>query len=225
MVSLAADELGMSKQSPGDAPGVEIPTRSQRVAARRTLLAFSARRQRPGSGSVLQELMKEGAPPKAWWGQAACLLQTQGIQVAVTGAVAANAYMPPRQTTDLDLALPIADLGKAGMALEADGWTFLGDLPRYEHLRSTAWRLCHNELDLIGLPGAWGRAAITTAQGNTVVAGLPTMTLPWVVAMKLISARPQDSADICRMLGPASEEQLRAVRGRSLRLEPEMLLK
>ena len=136
------------------------------------------------------------------------------------GSVAANAYMPPRQTNDLDLALPIGDLGKAGLALEAGGWTFLEELPRYERLRSTAWRLRHNELDLIGLPGAWGHAAIAAARGNTVVAGLPTMTLPWVVAMKLISARPQDSADICRMLGPASEEQLQVVRALVHRWRP-----
>jgi hypothetical protein len=41
---------------------------------------------------------------------------------------------------------------------------------------------------------------------------LPTLTLPDVVVMKLISARPQDSADISRMLGSASEQALQAVR-------------
>jgi hypothetical protein len=34
----------------------------------------------------------------------------------VTGAVAANAYMPPRQTADLDFAVQTADLGTAGLA-------------------------------------------------------------------------------------------------------------
>jgi phytoene dehydrogenase-like protein len=38
-----------------------------------------------------------------------------------------------------------------------------------------------DELDLIGLPGAWGPAAIDGAQDNLRVGGLPTLDLPYVV--------------------------------------------
>ena len=197
-----------------------MPSRERRVAARRAMLAFTARRQRPGSGSMLDELMKGRRPTMEWWSKAAGVIQGKDIKIAVTGAVAANAYMPPRQTADLDLALQIADLDEAGRALKAAGWTFLGNLGLYEDLRGTAWKLGRDELDLIGIPGTWGHAAIAGAQDNKRVRRLPTLTLPYVVVMKLISARPQDSADISRMLGPASEETLDAVRAVVKRWRP-----
>ncbi len=156
-----------------------------------------------------------------WWRQAAATLQGKSIHVAVTGANAANAYMPPRATGDLDLALRVTDLAAAGRTLTEAGWEFLGNLQLYENLRGTAWKKGDHELDLIGLPGAWGQAAIAAGQGNTLVAGLPTLTMPYVVVMKLISARPQDSADISRMLGPAMEATLDAVRAVVRRWRPQ----
>jgi hypothetical protein len=189
-----------------------VPSREQRVAARRTMLAFTARRQRPGTGSMLDQLMKGRGRTVEWWRRAAAVIEAQDVRIAVTGAVAANAYMPPRQTADLDLAVQAADIDRAALALKAAGWKPLGNLSLYEDLTGMAWKLGRNELDLIGLPGTWGRTAITAAQDNERVSGLATLTLPYVVVMKLISARPQDSADISRMLGPASGETLKAVR-------------
>jgi hypothetical protein len=189
-----------------------MPSREQRVAARRAMLAFTARRQRPGSGSRLERLMEGERPIMRWWSEAAGLIQAEKVRIAVTGGVAANAYMPPRHTADLDLAVQVADLNKAGQALKAAGWTSLGNLSLYENLRGTAWEHGGNELDLIGLPGAWGGAAVSAAQDNARIGGLPTLTLPYVVVTKLISARPQDSADISRMLGSAPDQTLKAVR-------------
>jgi len=200
---------------------ISIPTREQRVAARRVMLDFSMRRQRPGSGSMLHELMKGKRPVMNWWRHAAATLHDKRILIAVTGANAANAYMPPRSTGDLDLALRVTGLAAAGKALTEAGWEFLGNLPLYENLRGTAWKKGDHELDLIGLPGAWGQAAIGDAQDNRLAAGLPTLTLPYVVVMKLISARPQDSADISRMLGSASEQTLGAVRAVVRRRRPQ----
>ena len=200
---------------------ISIPTREQRVAARRAMLDFSMRRQRPGSGSMLYELMKGERPVMHWWRHAAAPLQGKRLPFAVTGANAANAYMPPRATGDLDLALRVEDLAAAGLALAEAGWAFLGNLQLYENLRGAAWKKGDNELDLIGLPGDWGQAAIAAAQANRLVAGLPTLTLPYVVVMKLISARPQDSADISRMLGSATEETLDAVRAVVRRWRPQ----
>jgi ribosomal protein L37AE/L43A len=216
------DHARTAPQPPAISSSVRpIPTREQRVAARRAMLDFSMRRQRPGSGSMLHELMKGERPTMNWWRQAAATLDATRIPIAVTGANAANAYMPPRATGDLDLALRVGDLAAADEALTAAGWEFLGNLQLYEGLRGTAWRKSGNELDLIGLPGEWGRAAIRDAQDNLLVAGLPTLTLPYVVAMKLISARPQDSADISRMLGPASDPVLNQVSAVVRRRRPQ----
>ncbi len=147
-----------------------------------------------------------------WWSTVANVIAAQGIDVAVAGGVAANAYMPPRQTADLDLAVRIADLSRTGDALRSAGWVSLGPLDLYEDLRGTAWELDDQVLDVVGLPGTWGEEALSTAQDNRQAGGLPTLTLPWVVLTKLISARLQDSADISRMLGPASAHELSEVR-------------
>ena len=50
--------------------------------------------------------------------------------------------------------------------------------------------------------------------------------MPYVVVMKLISARPQDTADIARMLGSASDsalDEVRAVVSRSRQADVEDL--
>lgn len=197
-----------------------VPTREARLVARRTLLSLSARRQRPGSGSMLHELMGARRPSVNWWRQAVETLSTAGVKVATAGGVAANAYMPPRFTADLDLALRIGDLDRAGQSLRAAGWQFLGPLELYEDLRGTAWKSpAGHELDLIGLPGEWGRTAIEEAQAN-VVGGLPTLTLAHLVNLKLISSRPQDMSDISRMLGAASDAALARVRAIAGRIRP-----
>jgi hypothetical protein len=188
------------------------------------MLELVARRQKPGSGSILRNLMAGPRVRAAWWREAHQTLSAAGIQMAVTGAHAANAYMPPRNTGDIDFALRLADLDRAGQALAVAGWKFLGNLELYEDLRGTAWRKkSGQELDLIGLPGAWGHEAISLAQNNLLVNGLPTLTRPFVVIMKLISSRPQDTADIGRMLGGASDDELASVRAAVKRHRPSDL--
>ncbi len=81
---------------------------------------------------------------------------------AIVGAVATRAYMPERQTKDLDI-LVHADDGEEAI--------------RY----------------------------LTTA-------GYPVLDLPYLMAMKGTSARTQDMADVSRMLGLATEDELERVR-------------
>ncbi len=202
-------------------PGLAVtPSQEQRRAARHAMLAMAARRQRPGAGSVLRELRRQGSQTMQWWQSAVALLQERGIEVGVAGAVAANAYMPPRYTADLDLALRLADLAAATNVLRGAGWALIGQLELYEGLEGSAWRTPEgSELDLIGLPGAWGDQAIAAAQRN-VVADLPTLPLEDIVVAKLISARPQDTADISRMLGGSDVEHLEPVRAAVRRWRP-----
>lgn len=83
------------------------PTQAQRIAARKALIAMSRRRQRPGSGSILGELLKGRGETMDWWRTVADQLLEGGVQSAVAGAIAAHAYMPPRQTGDFDLMVEI----------------------------------------------------------------------------------------------------------------------
>jgi hypothetical protein len=201
-------------------PPAYLPPRSERVVARRTMLAFSDRRQRSGSGSDLGHLSGRATHVPGWANGAIRALRRAGIRFGVTGGLAANNYMPPRNTDDFDLALCLADLVVAGEAATAAGWEYLGPLALYGGLAGTAWKdAADNELDLIGVPGALGREAVAEAQDNLITAGLPTVTLPFLVVLKLIAARPQDTADLSRMLGRADAAVLgrtRAVVGRFL---------
>ena len=184
-----------------------MPTQAERIAARHSHIAMSRRRQRPGSGSVLADLMKHRGTTLKWWRETAALLDSGGIPNAAAGAIAANAYMPPRHTADLDLMVVIDSLGPASRLLIEAGWKSTGELELYEGLKGTAWTDpadTSRELDVIGLPGDWGHEAIASAQTN-LVGGIATLTLPFLVITKLISARLQDTGDLARALGAADD--------------------
>ena len=66
------------------------------------------------------------------------------------------------------------------------------------------------ELDVIFSDTPWAREALD--QPVRDADGIPTIALPYLVAMKLYSGRVQDIADITRMLGAANEQQLQQVR-------------
>lgn len=198
-----------------------LPPRADRVAARAALLAFSSRRQRAGSGSDLNHLMSEARPTADWWKRVADVLRRAGIEFAVGGGVAANIYMPPRATYDFDLAVRLADLDRAGSAVKAAGWRLLRSLALYGGLEGSAWEgKDGHELDLIGLPGALGDEAISEAQANRRD-GLPYLTLPYLVTLKLIAARLTDTGDISRMLGHAMGDEIARVRAVVRRHRPE----
>ncbi|MGI8929500.1 MAG: hypothetical protein ACR2H0_08590 [Candidatus Limnocylindrales bacterium] len=183
------------------------PTQAQRVASRKALIAMSRRRQRPGSGSMLEDLLRTRGMTMEWWLTISNRLARNGVPNAVAGAIASNAYMPPRHTADFDLMIELEKLTIANEILSVDEWEHIGDLDLYEGLEGTAWKGLSDEsrlVDIIGLPDEWGRTAIATAQDN-VVGGIPTLTLPFLVITKLISSRAQDTADLSRALGAADD--------------------
>lgn len=181
-----------------------------RAAARHALISIAARRQKPGSGSLLSEQMRSRRERMDWWIDA--LASLGGVTHAVAGAVAANAYMPPRHTVDIDVAVRLPDLPGAEEELRQGGWLGQGILRLGGGLRGSAWTRAGRELVLLGLPGLWGEEAIAAAQQN-VVDGRPTLTLEHLVVAKLVSGRAVDVADLSRMLGAADGEALAAVRG------------
>ena len=177
------------------------------------MLAFSAKRQQAGSGSNLRHLAGRPKRVPAWVDGAVRAVRRSGVPFAVAGGLAANNYMPPRNTDDFDIAVRLADLEAAGAAITAAGWDCLGDLSLYGGLKGTAWKdASENELDLLGLPGELGIKAIADAQGNPITSGLPTLTLPYLVTLKLIAARPIDTGDLSRMLGLADDTAIAQTR-------------
>jgi len=180
-----------------------------RLAIRRALLTLSARRQRPGSGSDLQGLLKRRTVMMQWRRDADQALAA--VPHAVVGAVAAAAYMPERATADIDFAVVASDAPRVETRLHALGWQAQGKLALVD-LDGMSWLTgAGDQVDVLYLPPGWGQAAIAAAQGN-VIDGLPILPLPYLTLMKLLASRVVDTGDLTRMLGHQDVATLDAVR-------------
>lgn len=132
-----------------------------------------------------------------------------GLRWAVAGAVATRRYMPERATFDVDIVLPIAQGSEARRRLEGAGFQYLGELS----IGGSSWRSPDGVgLDVIEGRESWWELAVAEASRNRDDQGLPVLTLPYLVLMKLLAGRVQDVADVSRMLGRASDEDLERVR-------------
>jgi len=201
-------------------PLMMYTSREQRLTARRSMLDMTVRRQKPGSGSNLRALMIAPRRHERWWSEVALRLQEAGVRFAVAGAVGANAYMPPRHTEGLDIVVEADTFRFANRAMLGPGTVCLDTPVFYEDMGCIAWEIGGHKISTIKLPSAWGRDALDAAQNNLLVGGLPTLTLPYAVATKLISARPQDSGDIARMLGGAGDDAVEDVRAVARMIRP-----
>ncbi len=187
----------------GAPPAADTATR---LAARRAVQRVALRRASRGAGSDLVGLRNRRVVMD-WWAIADEAL-TQ-VRHAVVGGVAAAAYMPARQTDDIDIAVIAGDLPAAEALLRDHGWTFVRGLDLVE---GTVWHDPDgNELDLISLQEPWAEEALEAA-GKNRVAGLPTMPLPYLALMKLKAGRLTDMGDLSRMLGLAKEADRRRTR-------------
>ena len=131
---------------------------------------------------------------------------------AVIGAVAANRFMPPRQTRDLDFAICDRDQEAAAACLEAAGWHRVRTLQLRPPLSGFAWQAADGApVDVITVPGVWGQELVETAMA-TREGGPPFATLPHLVLLKMIAGRTVDGGDIARMLGHQDALTLEAVR-------------
>jgi hypothetical protein len=170
---------------------------------RRILINICRRRIRPGTGSSLQFLRRRTAMNP--WPDLRPVLQ--GILWVVIGAVATRAYMPERATKDLDILVRREDGDEVRKRLEAAGYTFITQL-------AVPGFLFHSpegvEVDVVLGDDPWLDEALAHPRQDP--AGFPVLDLPYLVLTKLIASRLQDVADLSRMLGLASDEELASVR-------------
>jgi hypothetical protein len=153
----------------------------------RLLIEIARRRQRPGSGSA------PAAPTPPTF--AVNLRHVLSTPFAVIGGQATKAYMPARHTLDWDVLVHADDLPRARADLErANAHSFVAlTIPGF------SCRLATGEaLDVIACNAPWVADAL--AHPNRDESGEPILRLPYLVLMKLVSARVQDLADISRML-------------------------
>ncbi len=125
----------------------------------------------------------------------------------VVGDVATRLYMPERMTLDLDILVKVEDAQVIYEDLEQANWQKIGDLS----IAGTQWRLDDGtSLDVLEFEGDWVTEAISSP--NYAPDGLPVISLPYLILMKLMAGRSQDIADISRMLGVAENPQLKQVK-------------
>jgi hypothetical protein len=138
------------------------------------------------------------------------------IPWAIVGGVATRGYMPERVTQDLDIMVLTSDGDEAIARLRAAGFTLDADLTVPGHtLRSPGGV----EVDVLFGDMPWLETAL--AEPRRDPAGFPILDLPYLVLTKLAATRAQDVADITRMLGLATDEELDRVRAVVARNSPE----
>jgi hypothetical protein len=140
-------------------------------------------------------------PTVAYFG---ALFARLGIEWCIAGAVAANAYRPPRDTTDLDLVVHISAAGypEVAEALKADGWRTVRSSPESDY--PDIVRLDHDAYfptDLLLVKMAYQAEALRRARSLFSGPGSASVLAPEdVIVHKLIAYRHRDRADIAEIL-------------------------
>lgn len=181
---------------------------------RETLIGIAKRRQRAGSGSAPRNYTGE---PFVRWPDLTDVLR--GIPWAIVGGVATSRYMPERFTHDLDVAIRAQDAGEVAARLRSAGYVFQTDLS----IGGSSWEAPSGvPVDIIEGTEVWWPAALAQARENVDAAGAPVLPLPYLAMMKIRAGRPQDTGDVTRMLGAATDEELDQVRTVVAEREPDL---
>lgn len=142
----------------------------------------------------------------------------QGIPWVVVGGVATRAYMPERKTMDMDILVHAKDGAEVMERLQSAGFKIVSPLAVPGFLTRSPKGI---ELDVIFGKGVWVREAL--AKPNVDPANYPTISLPYLVLMKLKANRGKDVGDMSTMLGLASPEERNQVRRVVAKYSPEDL--
>jgi hypothetical protein len=183
-----------------------------RRIARRTLIDFARRRQRPGGGSESIRPLRE---PIMRWPDMRPVLS--GLSWAIAGAVATRRYMAERSTQDLDVVVPARDVAAAEGRMSEAGFARAGSLA----IGGSRWLSPRGvPVDLIPPDHAWADEALREAAAHPDSEGSPSLTLPYLVLMKLHAGHLIDAADIGRMLGVAGDDDIELVRRAVRKFDP-----
>lgn len=170
---------------------------------RKYFLNLVKKRVKPGSGSSLKFLQQ------FTWNHSVTNLNViiKQASFVVVGGVATRLYMPERMTLDLDILVKSQDVALIYQDLAAANSIKIGELS----IPGSQWKLTDGtSVDILEGADEWVEDAI--ANPNYAPDGLPIIDLPYLILMKLASSRTQDLADISRMLGIASTQDLKKVR-------------
>ncbi len=128
------------------------------------------------------------------------------IPYLVVGGIAASYYMPGRITSDIDILIHEADAAQAMRDLTAAGANLHGALT----IAGTSWTLDDGiGLDLLTSRAPWLARAFAAPRSWQ---GISLIDIPYLIAMKMVSGRRRDEADVVGMLAYAPDDALTRVR-------------
>jgi hypothetical protein len=174
-------------------------------ARRRFYLERGLRKRPAGSGSNLDTLMQHER------GTLFVVMESLfgDIPAVVIGGVATRAYAPERHTKDVDFLVDHARHAEAMRRLLAHGWRRDRDLffPNATlGLYGESWSKQGRTIDVMSSDQAWAAEALEEEAYDQT--GLRVAALPYLVLMKLDSARGIDQGDLTRMLGRVDGAEL-----------------
>jgi hypothetical protein len=181
----------------------------QTAAARRRFYLDVGLRKRPlGSGSNMETLMQSERE------KLFIVMENLfgDISAAVVGGIATRAYSPERKTKDIDVLVDNARYGEAVAGLRQLGWRDDGELHFPNSLLGlygSAWLKDGQKLDVLATDQPWADEALSQHAYDQT--GLRVISLPYLVMMKIDSARGIDQGDLTRMLGLLDDAALERV--------------
>ncbi|MBM4425008.1 MAG: nucleotidyltransferase family protein [Chloroflexi bacterium] len=180
---------------------------------RHFLIQLGLRRQKPGTGSSHEFMMRRTALNP--WPDLREILK--GIDWVLIGGVATRAYMPERVTKDMDILVRRDDGEEVVERLEAAGYKKVSRLAVPGYLMRSPDGV---ELDVLFGEYEWLEEALTRHGHDP--AGYPVIGLPYLIILKLAANRGRDVGDMTTMLGwVSSEDELDKVRAAVARYSPE----
>ncbi len=165
---------------------------------RQFYIQMAKKRVRPGSGSGPETLWA-----RTWRRPVFDLRTITAVPFVVIGGVATRLYAPERVTDDLDILIE----AKNAQILSAD--LIGGDCQKLGNLSvgGSHWRLPDGmALDVLEEDATWAVEAI--AKPASAPNGLPVISLPYLVLMKMRASRGIDIGDLTRVLGAADDATL-----------------
>ena len=170
---------------------------------RKQFISLVMKRVQPGTGSGLDFLKK-----RTWTYPVTDIKAiVKKTPFVIVGGIATRLYMPERMTLDLDILVLDQNAKSLYAELAKAGSLKIGELG----IPGSQWELADGtSLDVIESNADWARVAIATP--NIAPNGLPIIALPYLVLMKLQSARTQDLSDVSRMMGSATSDEIAKVK-------------
>lgn len=179
---------------------------------RHFLIQMGLRRQKPGTGSSHEFMMRRTALNP--WPDLREILKD--IDWVLIGGVATRAYMPERMTKDMDILVRFDDGEDVVERLETAGYKKVSRLAVPGFLMRSPEGI---ELDVLFGKYPWLEEAL--ARRGYDPAGYPVINLPYLIILKLAANRGRDIGDMTTMLGWAKDKELDLVRKIVARYAPE----